>query len=563
MIDAKLNVLVADDDEWHRNVLKSMLESDGHAVHLARDGSEAISLYESTHPDLVLMDIVMPGIDGYEATRRIKAIAGKEFIPVTFLTSLTDESSLVKCLDVGGDDFMVKPASLAILRAKLAAVARMHKLYDDVVTQRYDLSIHHEHLRYEYEVAEKIFAKIIGPSRSSSKNIRSELMPLAVANGDLLLVAKTPAGSQYVLLGDYTGHGLAAAIGAIPITEIFNAMTRKGFGIREIIREMNCKLRATLPTGQFLAACMVEWSPHKGIVRIWNGGLPDVIMVSDKERGMTRFPSQNLPLGITSDKDFRIEIEARHVKPHNRIYLYSDGFIEARNTKGQMFGEERLEKLMLSNGDRSLLFDEIREAVMHFRDDRPQDDDVALVELLCDENPGRDEGMTGDKTDSSCGYEYSVRMNAAALKHFDTLKLVEGLFNGFAMAENHRSFLYTIITELYMNALDHGVLRVDYSVKDTADGFARYHMERERLLSGLLDGWIHIDIECLGNELSGEIILKIEDSGQGFDHDVIYGDADGNSGVNTHGRGLGLVRSLCKSLSFDGRGNFVRAVYAW
>ena len=378
-----LNVLVVDDEETNRIVLESMLQRDGHTVYLAKDGGEAVSLYEALRPDLILMDVMMPIMDGYEATRRIKALAGSHFIPVTFLTALTDESSLIRCLEVGGDDFIVKPVSRAILRAKLAATARIRGLYVALERQQQDLSVHHERLRYEHEVAENIFTKVIGSAKSEAANIRSEALPFAITNGDLILVAQTPAGGQHVLLGDYTGHGLSAAIGAIPVTETFHAMTRKGFGLREIVSEMNRKLHATLPTGQYLAACMVEWNPSLGVVRAWNGGLPDVIIASGQ--GFARIPSRNIPLGIMGDGEVKHAMDVRQINPGDRIYLYSDGLIEARNKEGMMFGEERLEKVVSANDNREQLFDEIREAVALFRGDRSQEDDITIVEVLCDE----------------------------------------------------------------------------------------------------------------------------------------------------------------------------------
>ena len=558
-----LSVLVVDDDETNRIVLESMLQRDGHTVYSAKDGREAVSLYEAKRPDLILMDVMMPIMDGYEATRRIKALAGNHFVPVTFLTALTDESSLVKCLEVGGDDFIVKPVSRAILRAKLAAAARIHGLYVALEHQQHDLSIHHERLRYEHEVAENIFSKVIGSAKSEAANIRSEALPFAITNGDLILVAQTPAGGQHVLLGDYTGHGLSAAIGAIPATETFHAMTRKGFGLREIVAEMNRKLHATLPTGQYLAACMLEWSPRLGIVRGWNGGLPDVIIASGQGRGLARIPSRNVPLGIMSDSEAKHAIDVRQINHGDRIYLYSDGLVEARNKEGVMFGDERLEKIMSANDDRELLFDEVREAVALFRSGRTQDDDITIVEVLCDEALLEGSAASDEKHDHQSDYRLSIRLGPQALKRFDPLFLVEDLIKGVGPLERHRSELYTIVAELYANALEHGILGLDSTLKETPEGFAEYYAERERLLSELDVGWMYVDIEYLGRNSSGELILQIEDSGKGFDSYGACKDVCEESSARANGRGLELVRSLCESLSHDPQGNYVRAVYAW
>src|SRR5690625_5492659 len=100
----QLTILVADDTQTDRLILTSIVESEGHRVLSARDGLEAVELYERERPDLVLLDVLMPRLDGLGAARKIKTLAGEELVPIIFLTSLTDTESLVQCLDAGGDD---------------------------------------------------------------------------------------------------------------------------------------------------------------------------------------------------------------------------------------------------------------------------------------------------------------------------------------------------------------------------------------------------------------------------------------------------------------------------
>lgn len=558
-----LRVLVVDDDETNRSVLDMMLRKDGHTVVLAQDGEEAVSLYNAELPDLVLMDIMMPVMDGYEATQSIKANAGNHFVPVIFLTALSDDQALAKCLEVGGDDFITKPVSRVLLRAKLAAVARMRRLYVELEQQQRDLSNMHERLRYEHEIAEEVFAKIVESAGEQAANIRSELLPFAIANGDLLMVAQGASGSQYILLGDCTGHGLSAAIGAIPVKDIFYAMTRKGFGIHEIVAEMNRKLHATLPTGQFLAACLLEWDHHSSVIKIWNGGMPDVIRVAESDGGIASIPSRNLPLGVVTDEELYIDIEVRQANHGDRVYLCSDGLIDARDTSGEMFGQERLMSLIRANRDRNYLFDEVRYAVTRFRGDQPQEDDITLVEVLCNAELLENIGVQDDDVRRNPRFGLSVNLGPQVFSDFDPLCLVNALINGMAALDSHRSYLYTIIVELYTNSLEHGILGLDCTLKKTPEGFSRYYGERERLLSELTEGWMRINIECFGGEYGGKLILQIEDSGNGFDSAVKHNDIHSDSYTGVSGRGIEMVRSLCKSLTYDLQGNFVRAVYVW
>jgi CheY-like chemotaxis protein len=556
-------VLVVDDDQTNRIFLENMLRRDGHTVYSAGDGREAVAVYEEKRPEMVLMDVMMPVMNGYDATREIKSIAGKHFVPVTFLTALTDEPSLINCLEVGGDDFLVKPVSRAILRAKLAAAARLRRLYGELERQQRELNMHHERLRYEHEIAENIFTKVIGSAGIDYANIRVHALPFAITTGDLILAAQTPAGKQYALLGDYTGHGLGAAIGTIPAAEAFKAMTRKGLGLREIISEMNRKLRLTLPVDQFLAACILEWDPQRGIVSLWNGGLPDLIIAPGQGERFIAIPSRNLPLGIEDNDEMMPCIEVRRVHHGDRIYLYSDGLIEARDKEGEMFGEDRMKKAISTNRDRKSLFNEICEGVARFRDGWPPDDDITIVELLCDVNLLQGNDANNADLSRQSDYTLSVQLGPQALRNFDPLSLVECLVRDVNWLEGHRSEIYTIVAELYSNALEYGVLAMNSAIKETPEGFASYYAQRARMVSELNAGWINIDIACFGDSSSGELLVQVEDSGKGFDFRGLVEEARADDYAVANGRGLRLVRKLCKSLSHYSHGNYLRAVYAW
>lgn len=120
----QLRILVADDSRPNRLVLKAFLEESGHEVILAETGKEAIALYEAQAPDMVLMDIIMPEIDGLEATRRIRALPRSGWVPIIFLSALDRDENLVEGLEAGGDDFISKPINFPLLDAKLHSIQR-------------------------------------------------------------------------------------------------------------------------------------------------------------------------------------------------------------------------------------------------------------------------------------------------------------------------------------------------------------------------------------------------------------------------------------------------------
>ncbi len=119
-----LKVLAVDDTATNRQILQVFLRKLGFVVVVAEDGAQGVAAYEREAPDIVIMDVMMPVMDGYEATRRIKALSGERWVPVLFLSALDSEESLVAGLDAGGDDYLQKPINFVVLDAKLRSVAR-------------------------------------------------------------------------------------------------------------------------------------------------------------------------------------------------------------------------------------------------------------------------------------------------------------------------------------------------------------------------------------------------------------------------------------------------------
>src|SRR5690606_13256881 len=111
-----LKILIAEDNETDRMILQKIISRLGHVVVSASDGMEAIELYEQETPQVVLLDVLMPRMDGLMTARRLKELAGEDLVPIIFLTSLSDAESLAQCLEAGGDDFLSKPYNPVVLK---------------------------------------------------------------------------------------------------------------------------------------------------------------------------------------------------------------------------------------------------------------------------------------------------------------------------------------------------------------------------------------------------------------------------------------------------------------
>ncbi|MGZ5290806.1 MAG: adenylate/guanylate cyclase domain-containing protein [Actinomycetota bacterium] len=124
------HILVVDDDALNRRLLTASLEREGHRTTIATDGLEALTALRGDPPDVILLDIVMPGLDGIEVLERIKGDEALRHLPVVMISGLDDADSVVRCLEIGADDFLPKPFDPAILRARVGAGLDRKALHD-------------------------------------------------------------------------------------------------------------------------------------------------------------------------------------------------------------------------------------------------------------------------------------------------------------------------------------------------------------------------------------------------------------------------------------------------
>lgn len=384
--DVKGLALVVDDDAINRKILETLLKIEGFKTFSVEDGAQAVQHYTELQPDIVFMDAMMPVMNGYEATARIKALAGTRFVPVIFLTALSESEALVKCLEAGGDDFLSKPYKQDILGAKIKAMERIRHLSRTVEEQQFKMERQHQRLLNEQVTAEQIYNRAVTVDNIVNSNIHSLLRAVSTFSGDMLLTAYRPDGTLHVLLGDFTGHGLTAAVGVLPAAEVFRAMTAKGLSASEILFAINAKLHRLLPTGMFMAACFVSIDKDLQSVSIWNAGMPEVLILGQNPVSVQkavvkhRVSSHSLALGILENAASEFTPVRLDIATGDRILLCSDGVTEATNRGGEAFGSERY---VLSATGSQHSFQAVVSALESFRGDQEFHDDVSLVEIQC------------------------------------------------------------------------------------------------------------------------------------------------------------------------------------
>ncbi len=369
----RLLLAAAADSDWR--VLASSLANDGFEVADAATGSDALAKFLEFRPDLVLFDMALPGTDSYASMARVQRAAGARWLPVVLLGPSSDPGLVVKGLEAGASDVLLKPVNLAVARARLNSLRRIAEMHASL--QRY-----RENAETEAALARGIMERMIDSDGLRDPRLVWRVIPAATFSGDQIAAARGPSGRFYTMLADVAGHGLAAAITLLPLLLVFYSLARKKFPVTEIVTEMNRKLRGILVPGKYSALTLVCHDPARREIEYWNGGLPAGLLLDRRGHVVLELPSSHLPLGILDDDAFDAGCEMIDTDGSAALVLYSDGLIEAQGSAGAPFGKERLRQCMM--GPSVGIDARIQNHLERHLGGRPLHDDVSYVAIALD-----------------------------------------------------------------------------------------------------------------------------------------------------------------------------------
>lgn len=358
-------------------------------------------------------------------------------------------------------------------------------------------------------------------------------------------------GGFYCLLGDFTGHGLAAAVGALPASRIFYTMVQKGMAVSDIAVELNTALNELLPGHMFCAAAIIELSSSGKSVSAWLGGLPDLYLVDQNGSLIKTIESQHMALGILEVDEFERNLLHFEVSPDQRLVMATDGIIESESERGEMYGERRLKRLLASR--QHISTDQIISEVREFSGNTEQQDDLSIAIVNC---VASDSIVSVPNHYSSLPFNISLSLDAKQMKTTDPVLELVDLLSEVDGISAHRSNIFLLLSEAYNNSLDHGVLGLDSEIKNKEDGFFEFYSLRESVLKELKEALIIISVRYSPEEL--KLYFNICDSGNGFESS----ERNKAQQEHSHGRGVSLLNEIAQSVSYNSAGNEVEMIYS-
>jgi len=295
---------------------------------------------------------------------------------------------------------------------------------------------------------------------------------------------------------------------------------------------------------------------------VWNGGMSDGYRLSVNGHMLAALSSRHLPLGILAAERFDDSTEVLPLAPGERLLLLSDGVLDTADDQERLFGVERLRAVLADNRDPAQLFDEVMQALEQFGG-HPRDD-ISLCDIRMFSAEERVPApMIYSDSGRSSPLDWSLRfeVRGESLKSFNPVPYLVQLLQEIHGLRARTGSLHAVLSELYSNALEHGVLGLDSQLKRDVQGFADYYQERARRLGALSDGFVRIDFRVEPHAEGGRLMIEVLDSGVGFDVQRVLSRPSLVQGLS--GRGLNLIQRLASNARWSEGGRCAHVEFVW
>ena len=365
-------ILIVDDVRANVDLLVTALQGD-YKLSVALNGEAALRAIEREAPDLVLLDIMMPRMDGYEVCRRIRASEEAREIPVMFLSSLEDAQDKVVGFEAGGNDYVTKPFEMVEVKARVKSLLKA-KAYADAVREAAE-----RELRVAREIQMGILAQDLPARIAGTKlDIHAYIEPAKQVGGDLYEVLRV-ADKVVVVIGDVMGKGVPASLFMAVTVTLLRMIVRQTQRPDEILVRLNDELAAQNARRMFVTMSCVVIEAATGRAMGASAGHHSLLMVPRLGAPRFVFPSSGKMLGLWPAQSF--SVASMHLEPGDTLLLYTDGVPDAENLEQEAFDNERIVECFTDEVPRTARqsTSKLVEAVRTFASGAPPTDDIAVV----------------------------------------------------------------------------------------------------------------------------------------------------------------------------------------
>jgi sigma-B regulation protein RsbU (phosphoserine phosphatase) len=370
------DILIVDDTPANLRLLSQMLTQRGHHVRAVTSGPRALASARMSLPNLILLDIKMPEMNGYEVCERLKADAQTRDVPVIFISALDELQDKVRAFAVGGVDYITKPFQVEEVIARVETHLTLRRLQEQLESAN-------QKMARELALAGQVQASFL-PSKLPSIpgwDLAVTLKPARETSGDFYDVHLIADGRLGLLVADVVDKGVGAALYMALSWALIRAYTAEYPAQPELVLSaVNRRILADTSGDQFLSAFYGVVDPGTGNLTYCNAGhYPPYILGRGNGRTSRSLPRTGMLLGVEPDEKW--SQASVQLAPGDVLVLYTDGILDAEDAAGGFFGTERLLSTLWANLDRSAqeIQKALMDAVAEFTHGAVQSDDIALV----------------------------------------------------------------------------------------------------------------------------------------------------------------------------------------
>ena len=327
-------VLLVDDAKANLDILVEGLKAD-HKLSLALNGEMALQIAARTPPDLVLLDIMMPGLDGYEVCRRLRQMPETAEVPIMFLSSLEEVQNKTRGFEAGANDYLTKPFEMLEVKARVRSLLKA-KAYSDAVKEQIasELRVAREiqmgMLPHDFTAVEQAYGVEIG----------AVLEPAREVGGDLYGVCAATPERLVVFLGDVSGKGIPASMFMVRAISLARLLARDIVEPERILARLNDELSVDNPSCMFVTFLCAVFDPGSGRLAMANGGHCRPVLLREGEA--PGWAVENLGTALGFEPGLEFERTELTLQAGDALVFYTDGVSEAFNPQDECYGDDRL-----------------------------------------------------------------------------------------------------------------------------------------------------------------------------------------------------------------------------
>jgi phosphoserine phosphatase RsbU/P len=374
-------ILVVDDTPANIQTLSAILKEKGYQLSVATNGKQALQVLEKLQPDLILLDVMMPEMDGFETCRQIKKSEKLRNIPIIFLTAKTETADIVEGFEIGAVDYVGKPFNAHELLARINTHLSIDQLRRSLAEKNEELARAHKR---EMDMAFRVQSQLIPTSTPQIEGweFAANWQPAREVSGDYYDFIRND-GIQEMVIADVSGKGMPAALFMASIRSIVRAKATALLSPCETMTQANALICGDAARGMYVTVFFAELDPDKRLLTYVNCGHNSPFWYRANKGEITELPSTGSVVGIIPGAQWeqkQIEIGRDDV-----IMMYTDGISEAFNEEDQEFGDVRLKDILMKNAKQSpaQILTEVQSALHAFVGSAPQSDDRTIVILKC------------------------------------------------------------------------------------------------------------------------------------------------------------------------------------